>query len=66
MISYIFNYENLTTLIKEFDEEEKEQQKREDDELFNKLSAMKKQRKEYKQIGSYIRIKITYNFIEKI
>ena len=51
-----FNYENLKTFIKSFDEEEKEQQKREDDELFNKLSAVKKQReqkkkqrKEYKQ-----------------
>ena len=44
-----FNYENLKTFIKSFDEEEKEQQKREDDELFNKLSAVKKQREQKKK-----------------
>ena len=33
----------LTTFIRSFDEEEREQQKRNDDNLFNKISVMKKQ-----------------------
>ena len=46
IVIYIINgslsYTALTKFIRSFDEEEKEQQKKEDDNLFNKLSVMKK------------------------
>ena len=51
-----FNFVSITPFIRSFDEEEREQQKQADNDLFNRISSMKKQmerkkkqRKEYKQ-----------------
>ena len=44
-----FKFSALRAFIKSFDEEEKEQQKREDNELFSKLSSMKRSNRKNKE-----------------